>query len=209
MTSFRSCTVPFLSILQAIFHRYPPLTIMPLPDFSGQCVGRYCLTSPLSSGATSSVYGAVNEDRSERYAVKCISKFELTRTQLLLRTAEVFHHQMVTGCSPHVLPLQEIIDEDLYLFIVFNLHEADLFQAIWGSRIYQRNDALIKATFLEILDGVYACHTKGVFHRDLKPENILCREGGTGVRIADFGLATRKRVCRGSRCGTPDYMSPG
>lgn len=184
---------------------------MPLPDFSGQYVGHYHLTSPLSSGTTSSVYSAVDEEHehSGRYAIKCISKFELTPKQLLLRTSEVFHHQMVTGCSPHVLPLQEIIDEDLYLFMVFGLCEGDLFQAIWDDRIYQRNDALIKETFLHILDGIYACHLKGVFHRDLKPENILCKEGGTGIRIADFGLATRKRICKGSRCGTPDYMSPG
>ena len=182
---------------------------MILPDFSGQYVGRYRLTSPLGLGATGSVYSAVDKDRAKKYAIKCISKFELTPKQQLNRTAEVFHHQMVTGCSPHVLPLQEIIDEDLYLFIVLNLCEGTLFQAIWHDRIYQRNDALVKETFLDILDGVYACHTRGVFHRDLKPENILCREGGTDIRIADFGLATRKRICRGSRCGTPDYMSPG
>lgn len=182
---------------------------MALPDFSGQYVGRYLVTSPLSSGATSSVYAAVDTERPGKYAIKCVSKVDLTPKQQLLRTAEVFHHQMVSGCSPHVLPLQEIINEDLYLFIVLNLCESDLFRAIWDNRMYQRNDALIKETFLAILDGVYACHTRGVFHRDLKPENILCREDGTGIRVADFGLATRKRICRGSRCGTPDYMSPG
>lgn len=182
---------------------------MPLPDFSGQFIGRYLFTSPLNSGATSCVYGAVDKEHSKKYAIKCISKSELNRKRLLLRTAEVFYHQMVTGCSPHVLPLQEIIDEDSYLFIVFDLCEGDLFQAIWRSRIYQRNNALIKETFLDILDGVYACHMIGVFHRDLKPENILCTEYGTDIQIADFGLATRKRICRGSRCGTPDYMGPG
>lgn len=185
------------------------LSTMTLPDFSGQHVGRYHITSPLSHGSTSSVYGAVDTERPEKYAIKCISKFELSPKQLLLRTSEVFHHQLVTGCSPHVLPLKEIIDEDLYLFIIFEQCEGDLFQAIWDHRIFQRNDALIKETFIDILDSVYACHTRGVFHRDLKPENILCKEGGTDVRIADFGLATRKRICRGSRCGTPDYMSPG
>ncbi|KAG6374856.1 kinase-like domain-containing protein [Boletus reticuloceps] len=180
---------------------------MPLPNFSCQYVGRYYLTFALSSGATSSVYGAVDQEHSGKYAIKCISKSELSPKQLLLRTSEVFHHQIVTGC-PHVLPLQEIIDNDLYMFIVFDLCGGDLFQAIWGSRLYMRNNPLIKETFLDILDGVYACHARGVFHRDLKPENILCGESGTDIQIADFGLATRKRICRGSRCGTPDYMSP-
>ena len=182
---------------------------MIFPDFSGRSAGRYRLTSLLSLGSTSSVYGAVDKEHSKQYAIKCISKSELTPKQQIHRTAEVFHHQMVSGCSPHVLPLQEIIDEDSYLFIVFNLCEGTLFQAIWHNRRYQRNDALVKETFLDILEGVYACHTRGVFHRDLKPTNILCREGGTDIRIADFGLATRKRIRRGSRCGTPDYMSPG
>lgn len=174
-----------------------------------QCVGHYRLTSPLSSGATSSVFSAIDTECSGKYAIKCIPKSELTPKQLLLRTSEVFHHQLVTGCSPHVLPLQEIIDDDSYLFIVSKFCEGDLYQAIWHHRIYQRNDALIKKTFVDILDGVYACHSRGVFHRDLKPENILCKQGGNGIRIADFGLATRKRICRGTRCGTPDYMSPG
>ena len=182
---------------------------MILSDFSGQYVGPYRLVSPLNSGATSAVYRAVHTERPGKYAIKCISKSELTPKQLSLRMSEVFHHQLVTGCSPHVLRLQEVIDEELYMFIVSKLYDGDLSEAIWSDRLYQRNEALIRQTFLDIIDGVYACHSKGVFHRDLKPANILCREGGTSIRIADFGLATRKRICRGSRCGTLDYMSPG
>ncbi|KAG9316980.1 kinase-like domain-containing protein [Chiua virens] len=181
---------------------------MTLSDFSGQPISHYRITSPVSSGATSSVYGAVDTERPGKYAIKCISKSQLTPKQLLRRTSEVFHHTLVSGC-PHVQPLQEIIDEDTYMFLVTELCGGDLYQAIWGYRIFLRNDALVKETFLDILDGVYACHQIGVFHRDLKPENILCTEAGTDIHIADFGLATRKRICRGSRCGSPDYMSPG
>ncbi|KAF8127242.1 kinase-like domain-containing protein [Boletus edulis] len=175
-----------------------PVTLLPLchyPTFLANTWVAITSTFALSSGATSSVYGAVDREHSAKYAIKCISKSELSPKQLLLR-------------CPHVLPLKEIIDNDLYMFIVFDLRGGDLFQAIWGSRLYMRNNPLIKETFLDILDGVYACHARGVFHRDLKPENILCGESGTDIQIADFGLATRKRICRGSRCGTPDYMSP-
>ena len=94
------------------------------------------------------------------------------------------------------------------MFLVFKLCDGDLHKAIWDHRIYQRNDALIKETFVDIVDGVYACHSVGVFHRDLKPENIMCNHDGSGILIADFGLATRNRVCK-RRCGTFDYMSPG
>lgn len=49
-------------------------------------------------------------------------------------------------------------------------------------------------------------------HRDLKPENIMFKEQNSvaGLRIVDFGLATRTDVDKYPfpKCGTPGYVAP-
>lgn len=178
-------------------------------DFSGKQVGRYLLFSLLGAGAAGSVYRAVDITlkNSPTFAVKCIleSPNILRRRQQI---AEIYNHNAVIRC-PHVMTLWDVIDEGCHLFLVLPLCEMDMFRAIWKEKVYFRNDGLIKKVFIDILDGVLACHKKGIYHRDLKPENIMCKADGTKIQIGDFGLSTNRRLCRDGGCGTASYMSPG
>ena len=179
------------------------------PDFSGQRVGPYLLTNILGRGSAGTVYRAVglHSNGASSYAIKCLPKKGISRQRGYQLATEIFILDTVVG-SPHVLALRDIIEEDLHFFLVFDLCEMDLYTAIQQKQVYWRNDPLIKKAFIQIVDGVIACHEQGIFHRDLKPDNILCRADGTGIQIGDFGLATYNRFCRNG-CGTPRYMSPG
>ena len=74
---------------------------------------------------------------------------------------------------------------------------------------------------LGIAAGLEAAHDKGITHRDLKPANMLIT--GSGVKLLDFGLATRNEApladdaetaiasaatIPGTILGTAGYMSP-
>ena len=42
--------------------------------------------------------------------------------------------------------------------------------------------------FIQVCEGLYAAHEKGIIHRDIKPENILLRSSNGPAVIADFGI---------------------
>ena len=73
-----------------------------------------------------------------------------------------------------------------------------------------RDDELIKRVFIQIIDALDFCHSRGVYHRDVKPGNILVSSlsGDIEVFVADFGLANTNKMTASS-CGTPCFMSPG
>src|SRR5215471_21543484 len=73
-------------------------------------------------------------------------------------------------------------------------------------------------TFLRIGIGlaraVAAVHARGVIHKDLHPRNVIVQADGSGVRLIDFGIATRlTRESQGlahpdNLEGTLAYLSP-
>ncbi len=76
--------------------------------------------------------------------------------------------------------------------------------------------------FIQLCDGLYHAHQRGVMHRDLKPANILVDRNEAGeesVKIVDLGIAkiihgdpedeaADQITTAGEVCGSPVYLSP-
>ncbi|KAI5893463.1 Pkinase-domain-containing protein [Schizophyllum commune H4-8] len=161
---------------------------------------------------TSQVYRCcdVTSPKGERsyYAVKVLKKPRARSRQERYQAHELALHHRVSG-HPSIVSFHKVITDSKHVYVVLNLCDGgDLFSAITERNLYFGNDALIKSVFLQILDAVHHCHTKGVYHRDLKPENIFCSKDGATMYIGDFGLATDKEITKDYGCGSKFYMSP-
>ncbi|RDB22815.1 Negative regulator of sexual conjugation and meiosis [Hypsizygus marmoreus] len=185
-----------------------------MPDLSGQFIddGRLKLLESLGSGAYGKVYRAldVTSPRSKQtfFAVKCLFRPERGSYQEDFQNREFTLHKLVCD-HPNIVTLHRVIYDRKFVFVVLDLCTGgDLFAAITESQIFHNNVQLVKDAFVQLIDAVDYCHGKNVFHRDIKPENVLCSEGGTDVRLADFGLSIDSHVSKDFGCGSSYYMSP-
>jgi hypothetical protein len=110
---------------------------------------------------------------------------------------------------PNVVTIYDFGETDGHLFIAMEFVQgADL------EHLLRHNAPLSLAAKLDIivdvLNGLYYAHRRGIVHRDIKPANIRVDEEGH-ARIMDFGvarLATSDMTKSGIMMGTPNYMAP-
>ncbi|CAG8625492.1 13112_t:CDS:2, partial [Acaulospora colombiana] len=181
------------------------------------------LIRPLGNGSYAVVYMALEKSTRKYYALKCLSKANLTDYQLDVQRNEVIVHERLR--HPNIVKLDRYFETPDWLFLVLEYCEGqDLYY--W---LTQNNDSrdpetgrllsetermmLIKQVFLQILDAVGYCHSRGVAHRDLKPENFIIMinkdesDCSVRVKLTDFGLATEEIESTDFDCGSKPYMS--
>jgi serine/threonine protein kinase len=83
--------------------------------------------------------------------------------------------------------------------------QGELFQYI--ASLGKFPDPIARYYFLQILDGLQAIHSCGMYHGDLKPENVLLNARFM-VKIADFGFAEIESADIKQFRGTEGYMAP-
>jgi serine/threonine protein kinase len=166
--------------------------------------GALRLEAILGAGSFGIVYRAVDTRSGAYYAVKRVKKDYLDCRQ----TRETRLHSRVSF-HENILTFHREINAGPYAFFVYDLCAGDLHSVIRNLTFF-RDDKLIKRVFIQIIDALDFCHSRGVYHRDLKPENILVSSlsGDIDIFVADFGLATMSKMTASS-CGTPCFMSPG
>ncbi|KAI0719288.1 kinase-like domain-containing protein [Cerioporus squamosus] len=184
-----------------------------LPDFMGCTIENYYeLTEVLGSGSFGVVYKAI-DTREEAgspardRAVKIIKKAGRSPKELGAIRREVALHSVVST-HPNIITIHDAIDDDEYFYIILDFCPGgDLFYHI-TEEAYMNNDELLRGAFVSLVDAVQHCHEHKIAHRDLKPENVLASEDGSTVFLADFGLATVKRMVDDHGSGTALYMAP-
>lgn len=166
---------------------------------------RFEITNILGIGSHGTVYLAIDLYTGVYYAIKSLLKTKDVRERV---EREVMLH-MRAQFHPHIVSIREVLDSPECSYIIMEYcSEGDLFTAITERNWYYRNDALIKMSFLQLIDAVEYCHSLGIYHCDLKPENILVFDSGRIIKLADFGLATTDVYTTEFGCGSTFYMSP-
>ncbi|KAL1920077.1 uncharacterized protein VTP21DRAFT_1223 [Calcarisporiella thermophila] len=170
--------------------------------------GRIELTALLGEGAYGTVYLGTHLQTGAKFAVKRLSTIQLTPRRLQFLFSEMTLHACVSA-HPSILRLEQVIQAPDALYMVLEYApEGDLFTAIADKGRFIGDDDAAKNVFLQIVDAVSYCHSRGVFHRDLKTENVLVFDNGSRVKLADFGLATSNRASSEFGCGSHFYYSP-
>jgi serine/threonine protein kinase len=166
------------------------------------------ITGVIGYGAYGVVYVAEDLRTGIPYAVKALNKLGLEPRQQKFQQREIqLHYQ--ASFHENVVSLVKILETYDCTYVVLEYcPEGDLFSNITEKGQYVGNDHMVKSIFLQILEAVHFCHMIGIYHRDLKPENILVTNGGSTVKLADFGLATTERITSDYGCGSTFYMSP-
>ncbi|KAI0689209.1 kinase-like domain-containing protein [Cerioporus squamosus] len=185
-----------------------------LPDFTGCFIDKYYeLVQMLGSGSFGVVYKAVDtrespDSDSRHRAIKIVRKAGRSPKELAVIRREVALHSVVAG-HPSIVTIHDAFDDDEYFYIILDYCPGgDLFDHVVDKDTYINNDELLRKAFVSLIDAVQYCHEHKIAHRDLKPENVLASEDGSKVFLADFGLATVKRMIDEHGSGTSIYMAP-
>lgn len=192
----------------------PTLPIPPearLGTFIG--AGRLRFDRIIGSGAYGTVYLAVDVTTGKQVAVKTLNKYNddgSLKDQLnaSYQAREIRLH-FDASAHPNVVSILNIIETPDCIHVVLEYcPDGDLFYNIVVLGRYEGDDALVRRSFLQILEAVMFCHSLGIYHRDLKPENILVTDQGNTIKLADFGLASNLPHSADYGCGSEFYMSP-
>jgi len=177
-----------------------------IPDLIGKTLpntNELKILSVIGYGSFAVVYKAEDIDHN-LFAVKCIVKKGLSSFQLELQYREAELLQSLEK-HPNIVNLYQVIDTEENLFLVLDLCECDLFEAIVHNHGF--DNEYTKEVFEILIDTVQYLHERNIYHRDLKPENILITVDGE-IKIADFGLACNDQWSKDFDCGTLRYEPP-
>lgn len=184
----------------------PPIALLP----AGALLGQFEVGRILGVGGTGAVYRCVDTERGLPVAVKVLHSLQaahLVAFKSEFRVAlHVAHRNLLT-------PYQLATDGARW-FIAMELVEGSDFLGFVRPDAQRDCDVtLLRASMVQLLDGLEALHAAQVIHRDLKPANVLVGQDGN-VRIADFGLALLRDAQHawidesGRVVGSPAYMAP-
>lgn len=182
----------------------------PIREFTkGSTVAsRYEIIEELGRGGMGVVYKAKDTKLKRTVALKFLSP-ELTRDS---EAKERFIHEAQTASAldhPNICTVHEIDEDEGQMFIAMAYIEGQSLREKVKAGPLKLDEALDIA--VQVAEGLFEAHEKGVVHRDIKSANIMVA-AKSQAKIMDFGvakLAGQTRFTRtGATMGTVAYMSP-
>lgn len=178
-------------------------------------IGKYEIVRELGSGATSTVYLALDQFNNQQVALKVFNQDSMHNTV----NANAFRKLLLTEASlagklshPHIVKIFDAVLDGKLNYMVMEYVEGETLE-----RYTEVNRLLPFGTVAEI---IYKCgnaleyaQQQGVIHRDIKPANILMC-GKNDIKVADFGAALiesphlSQQLTQVAGVGSPSYMSP-
>lgn len=198
------------------------LVITPLPDLTGQILGRFTLLEKIGQGGMGEVWLAHDPALDRSVAVKVLARHlaalpdRVRRFQQEARLAAPLSH-------PNIVTIHEIGTEKIHLqnqtyachFIVSEYIEGKTLRALLEAGRLDTSEVVTLG--IQIAEALKVAHQAGIIHRDIKPENIMVRPDGL-LKVVDFGIARTleeqrlpRRPASGTvltTVGTYDYLSP-
>ncbi|OQV12825.1 Serine/threonine-protein kinase STK11 [Hypsibius exemplaris] len=175
---------------QYLFQHFDALEYEEAASVRPKFIGHYLLGDCLGEGSYAKVKEALDTDTLERAAVKIFSPVKLKRIPNGMQNVIKEVNILRKLDHPNVCRMKELLKKELkkklYLIMDFAVCAiSDLTKTLpqerlpaWKAHYY----------FLQLLDGLQYCHSRGVVHKDLKPSNLVITTQDT-LKIIDFGVA--------------------
>ena len=178
-------------------------------------IGKYEIVRKLGSGATSTVYLALDQFNNQQVALKLFNSVAMRNAANI----NAYRKLLLTEASlagklshPHIVKIIDAVLDGEQNYMVMEYVEGETLEK------YTKVDQLLP--FGKVAEIIYKCgnaleyaQRQGVIHRDIKPANILIQREGD-IKIADFGSAlienphVSQQMTQVSGVGSPGYMSP-
>jgi serine/threonine protein kinase len=176
-------------------------------------VGEYEVGKVIANGAFSTVKVAVHEPTGKTYVAKILPKTNRDVENDIRVEISILRRVR----HENVVQLIEILESPRNYYIILEpVMGGDLCALIMKTQ-NGVEEPLAANLFLQLLNGVHACHKNGVAHRDLKPENLLLTPESLTLKISDFGLSRLHKVSKiqardeeyaNTLTGTLAYVAP-
>jgi serine/threonine protein kinase len=168
--------------------------------------GRYAIVELIGRGGTADTYRATDQTLGRDVAVKVLMDRSDDVNVRLLSEARA----MARLNHPRIVAVYDAAEDEGLYYIVMELIRGKTLSSLESGELGYKQALGYVAEVLEALD--YA-NEQGVLHRDIKPSNVMILEGGSHVKLMDFGLARRasdvtQTTRTGQIVGTISYLAP-
>lgn len=170
---------------------------------------KYELGRMLGQGTFAKVYYARSLVTNQSVAIKVIDKEKILKVGLVDQIKrEVSVMRLVR--HPNIIELYEVMATKTKIYFVMEYAKGgELFDKVAKGKL---KEDVARKYFLQLINAVDFCHSRGVYHRDIKPENLLLDEN-ENLKVSDFGLSAlteskRQDGLLHTTCGTPAYVAP-